>query len=184
MSMFDVHDKDSAPEKSKEWMEKVEQRLGMVPNVVGVLAESPAALKGYVSLQGILGETDFSPAEQQVLMLTVSRENDCEYCVAAHTGGAKRAKLDDDSIQALRDGKDLPDEKLNALSTFCATVYRKKGWVEEADVKKFLDAGYTKENVLDVLVAIATKLISNWANHMAETPLDEAFKSLKWEKAA
>lgn len=184
MSMFDVHTKDTAPEAAKPVMDQVEQKFGMVPNLIGVMAEAPALAKGYATLSGILGESSLSPAEQQLLLLTTSRENGCEYCVAAHTGGAKRAQLDEAAIEAVRDGKDIPDAKLNALSKFCATMVEKRGWAEPGDIQAFLDAGYTKQNVLEVILAIAVKTMSNYTNHIAETPLDEPFKPLKWEKAA
>ena len=149
---------------------------------MGGLAEAPAALKGYMTLSGILAESSLSPAEQQILLLTTSRQNGCEYCVAAHTGGATRAGAPKEAIEAIRTGQPIPDPRLQALSKFCATLVEKRGWASEADVNAFLGAGFSKAQVFEVILAIGVKTMSNYANHLIGTPLDEAFKPLAWTK--
>lgn len=184
MSKFEVHSIATAPDESKEMMEKVHDKFGMVPNMIGVLAESPVAIEAYVTLTGMLGRSGFDPAEMQLIFLTISRENGCEYCVAAHTGGAKRSSLPDDVIQSLRENRSISDVKLNALAKFCTALCQKRGWVGDDEIQEFLEAGYERRQVLDLLVAIAAKTISNWANHMARTPSDAAFQSFDWKKVA
>ena len=182
---FTIHDKHSAPEASKPTLEKVEQGFGFIPNILGVAAESPAALESYATLNGLLKEKSaFSADEAEVLLLAISAHNNCGYCVAAHSGNAERAGADAGVIQAIRDGKDLPDAKLNALATFARTLIDKKGFAEESDVQAFLDAGYTRRHVLDVITALAMKTISNYTNHLAETPLDKPLQAKAWDKAA
>jgi len=177
---FTIHDIDSAPEAARPVMEATKKRLGFVPNMLAGLAESPATAKGYGTLMGILGESSFTPAEQQILMLTVSRANNCEYCVAAHSGGAKMAGAVDEVIEALRDGATVPDARIAALTTFCTRMVETRGEVAGAEVDAFIAAGFTRAQLLEVLLAIAVKTISNYYNHIAETPLDEKFQPLAW----
>ncbi len=184
MSKFPIHTQESAPEGSKENLGKVAERFGMVPNLYGLMANSPAALKGYMAAAGELMSSSFSPAEVQLLMLSTSTENGCDYCVAAHTMGSKRAKLDDAVIDAVRDGTPIADARLEALRGFCQTVVQKRGWLDDADVDTFLAAGFTQENVFEVVLAVGVKTISNYINHIGHTPLDQAFEPAKWTKAA
>lgn len=184
MVKFDMHTEQTAPEKSRALLAKAKEKYGFLPNVLAVMAESPAALKGYLTLNGILGESSFSPAEQQILMLTTARENGCEYCVAAHSMGASRAGANQAVVDAIRNNRALPDAHLQALAQFCRLVVDKRGWVGEGEIKAFLDAGFSKAQVFEVVLAVAVKTISNYVNHMAETPLDKAFEKAKWEKKA
>ena len=174
---FPLHEKADAPDASKPLLDKVEQGFGFVPNIFKVFAESPAATEAYMTLNDILrNKTAFSAQEQEVLLLEISAYNGCGYCVAAHTGSAERSKLDPGVIEALRSRKPLPDAKLNALATFASTLLEKRGWVDDEDVQAFLSAGYSQRHVLDTIVAMSMKTLSNYANHIADTPLDDALK--------
>lgn len=183
---FPVHDDDSVPEAGKELYAKIKAGFGgFVPNVVSVLADSPAAMEAYTSLAGLLNnKTKFSTEEVQVLAITISSENGCEYCVAAHSTRANSLKIPADVVDALRDGGTISDPKLAALSTFARTLVRKRGWVDDGAIEAFLAAGYERSQVLDVVLAISWKTLSNYVNHMADTPLDTPFEAMRWEKAA
>ena len=182
---FILHSRDGAPEASQPFLDQVEQGFGFIPNIFRVFAESPAATEAYLSLNNILrNKTAFTAQEQEVLLLAISVTNDCGYCVAAHTGSAERAKLDPEIIESLRGGKALPDSKLNALATFACALIEKRGWVSDDDVQAFLDAGYTRQHLLDALVALSMKTISNYTNHLADTPLDEALQPKALKKAS
>ncbi len=183
MSHFKVHSKDTAPEAAKETLGKVEHRMGFVPNVVGVMAQAPTLAQGYATLSGLFQQSSLSAVEQQVAILTVSYENDCHYCMAAHSTSAERAKVPPEVIEALREGQPLPDEKLEALRGFTAKMVEKRGWAAEADLERFYEAGYTQANVLEVILCIGMKTLSNYTNHVADTPLDEVFAPKEWKKA-
>jgi len=180
MPKFKLHTKDTAPEGAHGVMDAYTERFGFVPNLIGVMAQSPAATKGYAQTYGLLAETDFTPAEQQLLFLTISRANGCTYCVSAHTMAGQMMGLDEDTINAVRDGRPILDSKLAALSEFALKVVEKRGHVSRDDINDFLTAGYSQAQILEVLLAIATKTISNYMNHIAETPLDEAFSPARW----
>ena len=184
MADFDIHDETDAPEAARETLKAAKSKLGFLPNLLGELSESPAALEAYTTLSGIFDKTDLTAPERQVVLLAVSVANECRYCVAAHTKAAKGAGLDKESLDALRAGKALPDARLNALAAFARTLVARNGWAEEGDVEAFLNAGYTKANVFDVILGVSFKTISNYANHVAETPVDEAFSDARWDAAA
>jgi len=182
MTNFNIYNELDAPEASKATLEKLKKGYGFVPNLLGALAESNPALTSYLDLGKKLSESSFTPQEQQLLFLTISYENECSYCMAAHTAGAKRAKLPDEEINSLRLGESLEDSKLNTLANFARLMFQKRGWVDEKDIDDFLNAGYTKANIFDVIIALAMKTLSNYTNHIVDTTLDESISKFKWDQ--
>jgi uncharacterized peroxidase-related enzyme len=177
---FTLHDTSTAPADSAEILNGVKQGWGFVPNLHRVLAESPAALEAYSTLWGIAEKTSFTAQERNIVYLAIIYENECTYCMAGHTNLSRIAKVDNAAIAAVRDGRPIADRKLEALRQFAAKVTRRRGLVSEADVAAFKAAGYDNRAVLDVLVLAATKLISNYANHLAQTPNDVFMKGAEW----
>ena len=173
---FTVHTKESAPADSKPVLEQMEHAFGFIPNMAAVLAESPLAVTTYATVTGIVEEkSKLTPEEQQIVMLTVSRENGCDYCVAAHTKLADMNKVPADVVQAIGEGQDPSDAKLAALVCATRSVIQKRGWIDDDVLNSFLNAGYEKAHLLDVVTIVALKTISNYTNHIAATPLDPAF---------
>jgi len=181
MTFLPPHTVDTAPEKARAGLEAVERRLGFVPNMMAVLAESPAALEAYQTIQQNFAATSLGAAEQQFVALVVSVTNGCDYCVPVYSGFALKAGVPGDVVNAVRDGTAIGDARLAALRAFTQSMVEQRGRVAEADVAAFLDAGFTKAQVLEVIVGAAFKLISNYTNHIAHIPLDEAFQPMKWE---
>ncbi len=184
MSRYAPHTAESAPEASRAGLDKATQKFGRLPNLIAVMAESPAALDGYLALDGIFEQSAFSPGERQVLLLTVSTVSGCAYCVAGHTMGGKMAGLSDAVVEAIRDGKPIPDLRLAALSGFATAMVERRGWVSDAQIAAFLDAGFTKAHVFEVVLAVSMKTLSNYIDHIADTPLDAAMEGHRWAKAA
>jgi len=178
---YDIHDENSAPEAAKETLEARKEELGMVPNLYGIMANSPPVLEAYLDLYANFEETSLSPVEQQVVVLAVSFQNDCEYCMSVHSALADMVDADPAVVEALRTGQPIEDDKLQALRTFAEHLHENRGWADEDAVRSFLDAGYEKEQVLEVVTGIAAKTLSNYINHLAETPVDEAFEGTRWE---
>ena len=177
---FTLHDTATAPADSAKILKNVQEAWGFVPNVHRILAESPAALEAYSTLWGIAEKTSFTPQERNIAYLAIIYENECTYCMAGHTNLSRMAKVDAAAIAAVREGRPIADAKLEALRQFAAKVTRQRGVVSEADVAAFRAAGYDNGAVLDVLVLAATKLISNYANHLAQTPNDAFMKGAEW----
>ncbi len=180
MTKFETYSLETAPEKSKDVLETVNKNYGFVPNLLGTMAEAPALAEAYLAVGKLFGGTSFSETERQVIALSVSRSNGCEYCVSAHSTIAKMGKVDEAVINAIRDDKTLGDEKLEALRQFATTVVEKRGWLDDRDVEAFLDAGYVRQQVLEVVLGVAMKTMSNYTNHIANTPLDDAFSGTEW----
>lgn len=172
---FNVWDIDSAPEGSRSALEAARKKFGFVPNLLGVLAEAPSALEAYLAVSSAFEKSSLTRAEQQVVLLATSVENRCRYCVAAHTMVAKMVGASEDLIRSVREGDEIQDVKLRALRRFTRRVVATSGWVSDEDVKLFIDAGYTKAQLLEVLVGVTQKTLSNYTNHIAHTPLDAAF---------
>ena len=180
---FEIHTPQTAPETSKPVLADVEKAYKFIPNLYGTFAESPLAVSAYLQLSGLIqSKSSLTPQEQQVVMLAVSFENGCDYCMAVHSAVAAMAQTPPATIQALRDGKVPTDAKTAALATFAHVVVQQRGWVKEEALNAFLAAGYTRAQVLDVIVITALKTISNYTNHLAHTPLDAAFAGQKWTR--
>src|SRR5258707_967133 len=169
---FVVHTSETAPVPAREDLKTAERIFGFVPNLLAVLAEAPIALKAYMNLTELLGNAGLNPVEQQVMMLAASYENSCGYCMAAHGTVAGMAGMPNSVLTALRGGSTLPESKLEALRSFVVEVVRSHGRVSDKRIEEFLAAGYTRQNVLEVVFAVAMKTLSNYANHMTETPID------------
>ncbi len=184
MSDFTVHTIESAG-ASKPMLEKSQKTYGFVPNLHAVMAESPALLEAYRSVADIFDtKTDLSPTERQIIAMTNNRLNGCTYCMAAHTSIMQGLKVPQDVIESLRDGTPIADPKLEALRVFAEQVNQKRGWVDDSDIDALLAAGYTQQTVLDVIVGTAYKVLSNYTNHIADTPLDKPFAKNQWSAEA
>ncbi|MBM1687893.1 carboxymuconolactone decarboxylase family protein [Sulfitobacter geojensis] len=183
MTDFPSHDLDTAPEASKPLLEASQKAFGRLPGLHKVLAESPQAYEGYQVLHKLFTETDFDADELTVVWQAINVENECHYCVPAHTGIAKMMKVSDDLSDALRNEKPLGSDKLEALRSFTVQMVRQRGNVTDAQMKAFFDAGYGHRAVLDVILGMAQKTMSNYTNHVAQTPVDEVFQPLAWTRS-
>ena len=183
MTPFQLHNVESAPQDSKPILENSRKSMGMIPNLHAVLAESPQTLKAYGTLHELFTNTSFNNDEITVVWQTINVDHECHYCVPAHTAIAKQMGVSEEISQALRDETPLPDDKLEALRTFTKQVIAKRGNLEKADLDAFFSAGYGQQQVLEVILGLAQKTISNYVNHIAETPLDDPFQPLAWKRA-
>lgn len=181
----ELHTIETAPDSVKAELQAAEETYGTIPNLYRGLANAPAALKMYLAFNKTLGEfASLTPIEQQVVSLTVSVENGCTYCVGAHSVLAGMAKIPEETLTELREQRSLSDPKLNVLRNFALAEMEHRGWVSEQDLNEFLGAGYDQQHVLEVITILAQKTMSNYFNHIAQTPLDDMFKSMEWEPAA
>lgn len=183
MNQFTIHKIETAPVAAQKLLEGSQQKYGFVPNLHGGLAESPAALQAYLDLTRLFGTTSLTPAEQQIVLIAASVENHCAYCVAAHSMIARQmVKVDPAVVDALRQGQPLPDSKLEALAVFTRAVVKQRGMVTGKPLVDFISAGYNRAQVLDVVLGVAMKTLSNYTNHIIDTPLDKQFQSEAWEE--
>jgi uncharacterized peroxidase-related enzyme len=181
MSKFKIHTKETATPESAKLLADAEKAYGFIPNLLGVMAESPAMLQGYLTLGTIFDKSSFSPVESQVILLAASRSNECQYCMAAHSTIADMHDVPAEVVEAIREDRQIPDNKLETLRNFTMLVIEKRGWVSNDDVTTFLAAGYAKAHVFEVLLAVSYKTLSNYVNHITDTPVDDAFAAHDWQ---
>lgn len=177
---------ENADPKAKAVLEKAKTQAGFIPNMYAGMANSPGLLETYLDgYERFRKGSGFTPAEQEVVFLTVSRGNGCEYCMGAHSMIAdKMSKVPPQVIEAIREGRQIPDAKLAALSAFATTMLTSRGLPSNADVQAFLSAGYEEWHILEIILAIAVKTLSNYSNHLLHTPLDGMFAGYAWKKPA
>jgi AhpD family alkylhydroperoxidase len=198
MNPFTIHTPDTAPEASRERLASVKKAWGFLPKLQATLAESPVALKAYDDLFGLIAsEASLAPAEQQVVYQAINVFHGCEYCTAGHTFLSRKAGVPEDAIQALRNRtpisdvrlealrnlQPIADTRLQALRRFAEQVAEARGFAGDDAVDAFIAAGFTRAQVLEVVTIIATKVISNYTNHLTHTPLESfmADPALHWE---
>jgi uncharacterized peroxidase-related enzyme len=173
---------ETAVGKSKEILALAKKQNGFVPNMYAKMAHNPATLDAYTyAYDTFRANSGFNPVEQEVILLTIARENGCEYCMAAHSFIAdKMSKVPETITNAIRDNTIIEDTKLAALSKLTIALVVKRGNVTQKEVDTFLASGYTKSHVLGILAGISAKIISNYANHINHPELDAPFAGRAW----
>jgi len=182
MTAFNIHDLESAPQESKTMLEASLKTNGMIANLHGIMAESPELLKAYQELGKLFVNTSFNPEELTVVWQTINVEHNCTYCVPAHTVIANMMKVDPSLTEALREQKAMPTPKLQALQDMTLKVVRKRGNILDEDMSEFFAAGYAQRQLLEIILGVSQKVISNYVNHIAETPVDKTFQKYSWSK--
>lgn len=183
MTSLTLHMVESAPEESKPILKGVQNSYGRVPNLFGVLASAPAALEGALTLNDLFAtKTSFNAEEKTVVWQTINVESDCHYCVPAHTVVAHSMEVDSALNEALRNGDPMPNKKLQALQDLTLIIFRNRGRVTHAQLDVFYAAGYGEQQVLEIILGLAHKLMTNYTNHIADTPVDEVFSQFAWTK--
>jgi len=173
----------NANNRQQEVLQQVKQKFGYIPNLQKNMSNYPALQETYLfAANAFRKESGFSLAEIEVIFLAISFENNCDYCVAAHSlMGQMKAKIPSQIIDELREGKELSDVKLNALRNFTIHMLLSRGWPTPEETQKFLAVGYTEAHILAVIHAISIKTLSNYVNHIFETPLDKPLKAWEWK---
>ncbi|MGF1463491.1 MAG: carboxymuconolactone decarboxylase family protein [Maricaulaceae bacterium] len=182
MATFPVHTLDTAPEDARALMDASIAKYKVLPNLHAVMAESPQLFEAYRVIIELYRACSLSTLERQVVVMTINHENNCDYCMAAHSVLAQRERMPDPVLAALRAGEPLPEPKLDALARFARALVAKRGWADPSDLDAFFAAGYAERQVLDVVLAIGYKTLSNYTNQLANTPLDAMFASQAWTK--
>lgn len=175
MSEFTQHSLQSAPKASQPLLQKTAKTLGFIPNLLAAMAESPATLEAYQTLDRLFNKTSFNIAERHTILLSISRHRNCCYCLAAHGTLAKMQKIPAEIVTAIYYKQPLGDEKLEALRSFTQAVLKAEGWADPQTLQTFYQAGYNKQHVLEVILAISFKTLSNYVNHINDTPIDSVF---------
>jgi len=175
--------KENAKPEAADLLAGVEKKFGFVPNLMSVFADSPTTLQAYLILSELVGKGSFNPEEQQAILLAASYENNCDYCMAAHSLiASKMVGMASDKLNAIRTGTNTSDKKIDQLVKFTKEIVSNRGNVSQEAITQFLSVGYTNQHILEVVLGVTMKTLSNYVNHIAKTPVDENFAAFKWSK--
>ncbi len=179
-----LHNIESAPLASKPLLENSVKAFGMIPNLHAAAAEAPGLLEAYQRLHELFQESSFNEDELTVVWQTINVEHACHYCVPAHTYIANAMGVDPSITEALRNQTRLENDKLQALHETTLAIVRNRGHLSEDEARAFFDAGYGPRQLLEIVLGLSQKVISNYVNHLAETPIDAPFQRFAWEPSA
>lgn len=168
--------------KAAALLAQSQKQIGMIPNMYGFMANAPELLETYqFGYERFRKDSGFTPVEQEVVFLSVSFENQCTYCMAAHSTIADNmSKVPKDVTDAIRNGTPIADARLRALSELTREMVRSRARPPAQALKAFRDAGYTDKQVLYIVLALSVKTISNYSNHLGGTPVDAPFAGRAW----
>jgi AhpD family alkylhydroperoxidase len=180
LPLLDTADADQA---ARDAMERGRKAARVLPNMYRAMAQAPGLLDTYLTgYERFRSESGFTSQEQEVVFLTISAENACEYCVAAHSFIADTfSKVPPAVTDAIRDGKPVEDARLNELSVFTQHLLLERGRPSPGAVESVLAAGYTEQQILYIVLALGVKTMSNYTNHLFDTPVDGVFKAREWK---
>lgn len=181
MKTFKIHTIESAPEASKAELEGSKKAFGSIPNLHGVLAESPGLLTAYKSIHNLFANSSLNNEEITVVWQTINVEHACHYCVPAHSMIADSMKIDPAITEALRNETPLESPKLEVLRSTTLSMIRNRGMLSEEELTAFFEAGYSQRNLLDIILGMSQKVISNYTNHLANTPMDSYIEKYAWQ---
>jgi uncharacterized peroxidase-related enzyme len=183
MSKFTIHTTETAAMEAKPFMDAAKSAYTFVPNLLAGMAEAPALLEGYMTLAGIFNKTNLSETERQIILMTNNRLNGCVYCMAAHTTISQGAGVPADVIESLRAGKPIANAKLEMLRKFTVVINETRGSPSPDQIDALLAVGYSNQTILEIILGTSLKVMSNYTNHIARTPVDDAFKANAWQIA-
>ena len=166
MTDFTFYTPDNSDGHAKELLEGIRKAYGFIPNLFAYMAEAPTTLEAYLALNDLVAKTSLTPAQQQIALLAVSVENECGFCTVAHRAMGKLKGADLQTLEALATRSGITDDKDRALATFAQTVVRRRGRPGNEDIQTFLDMGFTKQQILEVILIVSIKTLSNYINHM------------------
>jgi alkylhydroperoxidase family enzyme len=180
MPNYPVHTVASAPEGSKSALEQLEKAFGVLPNLPAVIANSPKLINSLVGLFGQVHSLGLSEAENQIVLLTDAVTNSSTYAVAFHTALALQQGIGSDGTTAIREGRLPAEKRFAALSALAKGLIEKRGHLSEKELDSFIAAGFTKEQVLEVIAIVAASTITNYAGTIANPPLEDPFRQYSW----
>lgn len=182
MQSFPVNTLDSAPEQSKPALQNLQAAFGMIPNIAGAMAASPVLINSLVGLFQRVHGGSFTEAQIQILLLTNAVTNECSWAVAFHTALALKEGLNQVDVDAIREGRAPKDRQYAALSILARTLIEKRGHLDGKDVDKFIDAGFDKDLLLEVIAVVAASTITNYTGSVTKPPVEAPFQAYTWSK--
>jgi alkylhydroperoxidase family enzyme len=184
MPNYPVHTIASAPEKAKPALEQLLKAFGVLPNLPAVIANSPKLINSLVALFAQVHSPGLSEAENQIVLLTDAVTNSSTYAVAFHTTLALQQGISSEETTAIRERRLPTDKRFAALSKLAKTLIEKRGHLSEQELDSFTAAGFTKEQVFEVIAIVAASTITNYVGTIANPPLEDPFRQFAWRPEA
>ncbi len=166
MSQFTFHTQENTTGKTKALLQGIEQDYGFVPNLFAYMAEAPTTIEAYLAINELVAKGSLSPAQQQVALLAASVENECDFCITAHRAMGKLNKSNQQTLDALHSNTEIDDSSDRALASYVRKVVKQRGDMSDEDIKTFLDAGFTRQQLMEVVLIVSIKTLSNYINHV------------------
>lgn len=180
MSIFKIHNKESAESELSALFDSTEEKIDFVPNIFAVIAESVPALKTYTAMSNYFEQSSFTDIEKETIQIVTSIENKCGYCVAGHSAFAVVKQVPSPIIKSLRENLPIEEPRIEALANFVRSLIRSKGRVDQKDLILFFDAGFSKAQMMEVVIGISLKYLTNFISNATSLPLDSAFEPFAW----
>ncbi|MBG7153309.1 carboxymuconolactone decarboxylase family protein [Pseudomonas aeruginosa] len=181
MSRVPVLTLENAPEAARPFLQTALNNSGYIPNLLGVLANAPAALETYLTVSGLNAKASLGLPEREVVQLVAATTHGCDFCVAGHTAVARnKARLPEPVIEALRARGELPDARYEALADFTRAVIASRGAVTDEQFEAFRAAGFDQAQALEVILGVSLATLCNFANVFARTPLNAELEQYRW----
>ncbi len=171
MSSLEVIRYDNMSPEARESVAGIKKKLGKIPNIYGVMAHSPAAVKAFLLFKDTLGAGQLSPREAEAIALVTAQETDCLYCLAAHTVISKMQGMTEEEIMDIRKAQS-PDPKVDALARLTRDIISSDGNPSEENMRAFYEAGYSKGALVELVAQIALNIFTSYFNKIAQTPVD------------
>lgn len=169
---------ESAPDASKPLLESIQKGYGFIPNLMATFANSPAVLEGYLAMDSAWNKSSLSAQDRQLILLAVSIENACRYCTAAHSTILKNMmKVDAKTVKAIRNRTSTGDSKKDALIAVVRELVSERGRISDAVRRRFFDQGYNSVQLMEALIGLALKTVSNYLDHLNPVEVDENFRA-------
>ncbi len=162
---------ETAQGKAKLLLDGVQKSLGMTPNIMRMLANSPAALEAYLGLMKSLSGANIDAKTRESIALVTSAANGCDYCASAHTAIGKMVGLSDEETRASLRGQSSEPTRAAALQ-FAQAIVEKRGWVNDQDLERVRESGLGDAEITEIVATIAMTMFSNYFNHVAQTDID------------
>lgn len=163
---FTFHTPENTSGSTQELLAGIRKSYGFFPNLFAYMAEAPTTVEAYLALNELVSKTSFTPAQQQVALLAVSVENNCDFCTVAHRAMGKMKHANEQTLAAVSSHGTINNPQDRALVAFTQSVTKNRGRPSEAEIRAFLNAGFTKQQMLEVILIVSIKTLSNYINHL------------------
>jgi len=179
MNPFTFYTQKNTQGEAKALLAGIQEGYGFIPNLFAYMAEAPTTIEAYLTMNELVTKSSFTPAQQQIALLAASVENGCEFCIIAHRAIGKMHKSNQQTMDALYSGGKIDDAGDAALVSYVKKVVKQRGLMNSDDIEQFIDAGYTKQQLLEVVLIVSIKTLSNYINHITQPkPNDDFFAML------